>query len=159
MSLAEVLPPVNAALNTTSAVLLLLGFAAIRRGRRERHRALMLAALGASALFLAGYLTRLALTGTTRFPGEGALRGFYLTVLGTHTVLAAAAAPMILRTLYLALRGRFADHRRIARWTLPAWVYVSVTGVVVYVMLYHPTLTRSEAPREERSSQEASRAR
>ncbi len=137
MSLGEVLPSVNATLNGLAFVLLLLGYVAIRRGHRERHRALMLSACGASALFLVGYLTRIALTGTHRFPGEGPLRAVYLAVLTSHTILAALAAPLVLRTLFLGLRARFPNHRRIARWTLPIWMYVSVTGVVVYVMLYH----------------------
>lgn len=137
MTLAELLPPVNAALNATSATLLLAGFVAIRRGRRALHRGLMLAACGSSILFLASYLTRMALTGTHRFPGDGALRLAYLAILLTHTALAALAAPLVLRTLFLAFRARFPDHRRIARATLPVWMYVSVTGVVVYVMLYH----------------------
>ncbi len=136
MALADALPTVNAALNATSAVLVVLGFRAIRAGRRETHRAFMLAAVASSVLFLAGYLTRIALTGTHRFPGGGALRAAYLAVLGSHTLLAALAAPLVLWTLSLALRTRFADHRRIARWTLPVWLYVSVTGVVVYVLLY-----------------------
>ncbi len=137
MSLGEVLPGVNATLNATSAVLLLAGFAAIRRGRREVHRGLMLAACASSLLFLASYLTRIALTGTHRFPGGGGLKAAYLAILLSHTVLAALAAPLILRTLFLAFRARFPDHRRIARLTLPIWMYVSVTGVAVYVMLYH----------------------
>jgi len=137
VTLADALPTVNATLNAASAALVVLGFRAIRRGRRERHRALMLAAVGCSTLFLAGYLTRMALTGTHRFPGEGALKALYLAVLASHTLLAALAAPLVLRTLFLALRGRFPDHRRIARVTLPVWLYVSVTGVVVYAMLYH----------------------
>jgi putative membrane protein len=137
VTLGDVLPSVNAALNATSAVLLVLGFRAIRAGKWQRHRALMLAALGSSVLFLAGYLTRVALTGTHPFPGKGAFRAVYLAVLASHTLLAAAAAPLILRTVFLALRSRFPDHRRIARATLPVWLYVSVTGVVVYVMLYH----------------------
>ena len=137
MAVADVLPTVNAALNATSAVLVVLGFRAIRAGRRERHRALMLAAVASSVLFLAGYLTRIALTGTHRFPGGGALRAAYLAILGSHTLLAAVAAPLVLWTHSLALRTRFGDHLRIARWTLPVWLYVSVTGVVVYVMLYH----------------------
>jgi putative membrane protein len=137
VTLAEVLPPVNATLNGTSALLVLLGWRAIRAGERERHRTLMLAAFASSVLFLAGYLTRVALTGTHAFPGSGALRAVYLAVLASHTLLAAAAAPMVLRTLFLALRDRFPDHRRIARFTLPIWMYVSVTGVAVYVMLYH----------------------
>jgi putative membrane protein len=136
VTLAEVLPPVNATLNGTSALLVLLGWRAIRAGERERHRALMLAAFASSVLFLAGYLTRMALTGTHAFPGGGALRAVYLAVLASHTLLAAAAGPMVLRTLFLAVRERFPDHRRIARFTLPIWMYVSVTGVAVYVMLY-----------------------
>jgi putative membrane protein len=145
MTLAELLPTVNAALNLVSATLLFAGWRAIRRGDRERHRQLMLAAVSSSALFLVSYLTRVALTGTHRFPDDGALRAVYLVVLLTHTVLAAAAAsllappppPLVLRTVFLSLRDRIGEHRRIARWTLPIWMYVSVTGVVVYVMLYH----------------------
>ncbi|HEX9398701.1 MAG TPA: DUF420 domain-containing protein [Anaeromyxobacter sp.] len=136
MTVADVLPSVNATLNGTSAVLLVLGFRAIRAGRRERHRALMLAAFGSSLLFLAGYLTRIALTGTHAFPGSGAMRVVYLSILASHTVLAVVAAPLILRTLFLAFRARFPDHRRLARATLPVWLYVSVTGVAVYVLLY-----------------------
>jgi putative membrane protein len=136
-ALAEVLPSVNAALNGAAFVLLLLGWRAIRRGDRARHRALMLSALGCSALFLAGYLTRVALTGTHRFPGGGALRIAYLAVLGSHTVLAVVCLPLVLRTLWLALHERFDEHRRIARFTFPIWAYVSVTGVTVYVVLYH----------------------
>lgn len=137
MTLAEVLPPVNATLNGTSALLVVLGWRAIRAGERERHRAFMLAAFGASVLFLVAYLTRVALTGTHAFPGGGALRAVYLVILASHTVLAAAAAPMVLRTLFLGVKARFPDHRRLARFTLPIWLYVSVTGVAVYVMLYH----------------------
>jgi putative membrane protein len=137
MTVADALPTVNATLNAASATLVVLGFRAIRRGDRRRHRALMIAALACSAVFLAGYLTRMALTGTHRFPGEGALRLVYLAVLASHTVLAAVVAPLVLRTVFLALRARFPDHRRIARATLPVWLYVSLTGVVVYVMLYH----------------------
>lgn len=137
MTLAEALPTVNASLNALSAALLLAGWRAIRAGRRERHRALMLSALACSALFLVGYLTRIALTGTHRFPGGGALRAAYLALLGSHTLLAAAALPLVLRTLHLALRGRFDSHRRLARWTFPVWLYVSVTGVAVYLVLYH----------------------
>ncbi len=137
MTLAEALPPVNAALNATSAVLLALGYRAIRAGHLRRHRALMLAAVATSTVFLASYLTRVALTGTHRFPGGGALRAAYLVLLGSHTLLAALAAPLVLRTLFLALRARFPAHRRIARVTLPVWLYVSVTGVLVYAVLYH----------------------
>jgi putative membrane protein len=136
-ALAEVLPSVNAALNGSAFVLLLLAWRAIRRGDRTRHHALMLSALGCSAVFLVGYLTRVALTGTHRFPGEGALRAAYLAVLASHTLLAVVCLPLVLRTLYLALGERFTEHRRIARVTFPIWAYVSVTGVVVYAMLYH----------------------
>lgn len=137
MTLGELLPSVNATLNGASAVLLVAGFVAIRRGRPELHRALMLSACASSILFLASYLTRMALTGTHRFPGTGALRTAYLAILLSHTVLAALAAPLVLRTLFLAFRARFPAHRRVARATLPIWLYVSVTGVAVYVLLYH----------------------
>ena len=136
MNLGEILPPVNAVMNATSAVLIFLGWRAIRAGDRTRHRALMLSALAVSALFLVGYLTRVALTGTHRFPGTGALRSAYLLLLGSHTVLAAAIVPLIGFAIYYAWKGRFEAHRRVARYTLPAWLYVSVTGVLVYFMLY-----------------------
>jgi uncharacterized membrane protein YozB (DUF420 family) len=136
MTLGQILPPVNASLNATSALLLFLGWRAIRGGQRIRHRNLMLTALATSALFLVGYLTRVALTGTHRFPGEGWLRAGYLLLLGSHTILAAAIVPLIAVTLWLAWKGRFDAHRRVARFTFPAWLYVSVTGVLVYVMLY-----------------------
>lgn len=136
MSAEALLPAWNAALNATSAVLLVAGYRAIRDGRRERHQRLMVAAVAVSALFLVSYLTRVALTGTHRFPGDGPLKWLYLAILLSHTVLAAAAAPMALRTLFLGWRGRFADHRALARWTFPVWLYVSVTGVLVYLLLY-----------------------
>lgn len=133
---ATLLPALNALLNATSAGLLFLGWRAIRAGRRRVHQRFMLAACGSSALFLAGYLTRIALTGTHRFPGEGALRAAYLLLLGSHTILAALALPLVLRTLQLSLTSRFTAHRRVARVTFPVWIYVSITGVAVYVMLY-----------------------
>ena len=126
----------NAALNATSGTLLFLGWRAIRGGRRETHKRLMLAACATSLVFLGCYLARVALTGTHRFPGDGALRAGYLALLASHTVLAALTAPLAVRTLWLPLRARFPEHRRIARVTLPIWMYVSVTGVAVYVMLY-----------------------
>lgn len=131
------LPSFNAVLNATSAVCLACGYAAIRSKKVALHRALMLSALTASTVFLAGYLTRMYLTGTHRFPAVGAWKTFYLVLLFTHMVLAIALLPLILRTLQLALTGRFAAHRRMARITWPIWMYVSVTGVVVYWMLYH----------------------
>jgi putative membrane protein len=135
--LADLLPTLNALLNASCAALLVAGFVAIRRGRRDLHRRLMYGALGTSALFLASYLTRVALTGTHRYPGTGLARTIYLTVLATHTVLAALVVPLVLWTVHLAaVRQRFQAHRRIARITLPIWLYVSVTGVAVYLMLY-----------------------
>jgi len=130
------LPTLNAVLNATSACLLTAGFVLIRRGRREAHRAAMLAAVATSALFLVCYLVYHARVGSVRFTGEGAIRTAYFGVLISHTVLAAAIVPLVLVTLARALRGRFDTHRAIARVTLPLWVWVSVSGVVVYWMLY-----------------------
>ena len=132
------LPTVNAALNATSAVLLSLGYVAIRRRAVRLHRGCMLGAFVASTLFLVSYVTYHVQVGTTRFPGEGWVRPVYFSILGTHTLLAACIPPLALTTLVLALRGRFERHARLARWTFPTWLYVSVTGVVIYVLLYHP---------------------
>lgn len=130
------LPTLNASLNALAAGLLLLGYAAIRSGRREVHRRLMLAALCTSAAFLASYLVYHFQVGSVRFTGQGTVRAVYLSILLTHTVLAAASVPLVGATLFKALSGRFESHRRWARWTLPVWAYVSVTGVVIYWMLY-----------------------
>jgi uncharacterized membrane protein YozB (DUF420 family) len=130
------LPALNAALNTASAVLLVTGYRLVRGGRREAHRRAMLAALATSTLFLVSYLAYHAQVGSVRFTGQGALRTFYFSILVSHTVLAAAIVPLVLVTLARALRGRFDAHRGLARYTLPLWLYVSVTGVVVYLMLY-----------------------
>jgi putative membrane protein len=135
MTLAEFLPTMNAAMNATSAAALFAGFWAIRKRRPQLHWKFMVGAFVASAIFLVGYLTRFALTGVHHY--QGPFRSFYLVLLGTHTVLAVVALPLILRTMWLsAVRRRFAAHARIAVWTFPVWAYVSVTGVVVYVMLY-----------------------
>ena len=131
------LPTLNAVLNGTSAVLLASGYVAIRRRRVRVHRACMAAVFTTSIVFLASYLTYHLQVGTTRFAGQGWSRPIYFTILGTHTLLAACIPPLAVITLTFALRGRFARHVRLARWTLPAWFYVSVTGVVIYVMLYH----------------------
>ena len=136
-ALGNLLAPVNAGLNLLSACFLVAGFVQIKNGRIERHRAMMLGAVISSALFLVFYLTRFALTGTHRFAGEGAARVFYLALLFSHMVLAAAVVPLVLRLLYLAFHERFVEHRRLARWTWPVWMYVSVTGLLVYVLLYH----------------------
>jgi uncharacterized membrane protein YozB (DUF420 family) len=130
------LPTVNAALNATAALLLVLGYFFIRRGMIKHHRACMIAAFIVSTLFLASYLTYHAQVGSRRFTGTGAIRTVYLTILLTHTVLAALVPPMAIVTLVRALRERFDRHVPLARWTLPIWLYVSVTGVVVYLMLY-----------------------
>lgn len=135
--LADVLPALNASLNATSAVLVVAAWRAIRAHRVERHRRLMLAAVATSGLFLVLYLVRWSLTGTHRFEGPDLLRAVYLVILVTHMFLAMAVVPLVLTAVYLGLRRRDAAHRRVVRWTLPIWLYVSVTGVVVYVMLYH----------------------
>lgn len=137
----EDLPAVNACLNSLSAVLVLVGYFAIRARKIILHKALMLSAVVVSALFLASYLYyHFAVKGgqPTRFPSDAAPNAaiVYYGILLTHTVLAIAAAPMVLVTVYLGLRDRLARHVRLAWWTLPIWLYVSVTGVVVYVMLY-----------------------
>ena len=135
MSVSD-LPALNAALNGTAALLLLAGWWNIRRGRIEIHRRFMIAAFGTSALFLVSYVTYHALAGSRPFGGTGWVRPLYFTILLTHIVLAAAILPMSLLTLVLGLRRDDARHRRLARWTLPLWLYVSVTGVVIYLMLY-----------------------
>lgn len=136
MTLPETLAMLNACINGTVAVLLGAAYASIRRGRVRDHRRLMLGAFGLSCLFLVSYLTRMAIAGDTPFRGEGLLRPLYFTILITHVLLAMAVVPLVLRTLYLALKERFGEHKRIARITFPVWMYVSVTGVVVYLMLY-----------------------
>jgi putative membrane protein len=130
------LPALNATLNATSAVLLTAGWILIRRGRIAQHRAVMITAFVTSVLFLISYLTYHAQVGSVRFTKEGPIRAVYFTILLTHTVLAVTIVPLVLITLTRGLRARYDRHRKIARWTLPLWLYVSVTGVVVYLMLY-----------------------
>ncbi|GIX48112.1 MAG: membrane protein [Candidatus Tectimicrobiota bacterium] len=130
------LPLLNAVLNSASAVLLSAGFVAIRRQRVAVHRGCMLAACATSVLFLASYLTYHAQVGSKPFPGQGPVRLVYFAILISHTVLAAAVVPLAGTTLVRALRAQWWRHRRLARWTLPLWLYVSVTGVVIYLMLY-----------------------
>jgi putative membrane protein len=132
----EDLPKLNAVLNATAAVLLVCAFILIRRGRREAHKRVMLAAFTVSVLFLISYLTYHAQVGSVRYPHLGAIRSVYLSILFTHTVLAAAVPVLAIVTLRRGLRANFVRHKAIARWTLPIWLYVSVTGVVVYLMLY-----------------------
>ena len=136
MSISD-LPTLNAILNSISALLLTVGYGFIKRKNRNAHRACMIAAFATSTLFLISYLIYHFNVGSVKFQGQGAIRTVYFAILLTHTVLAAAIVPMILMTFARALKGNFSRHRAIARWTLPAWLYVSVTGVVVYLMLYH----------------------
>jgi uncharacterized membrane protein YozB (DUF420 family) len=135
MSLTD-LPHLNALLNTTSSVLLALGYYFIRRKRKLLHKRMMVAALITSTLFLISYLLYHYNVGSVRFQGVGTIRTVYFAVLISHTILAVAVPPLAVITLIRALRERFDKHKRIARWTLPIWFYVSLTGVIVYVMLY-----------------------
>lgn len=131
------LASLNATFNTIAAVSALLGYRAIKAKRVERHKRFMLTAFGASCLFLTSYLTRIVMYGDTKFMGEGALRWAYLAILISHVLLSIATVPLVLRTLFLGLNMRVEEHRPIARFAYPIWVYVSVTGVIVYAMLYH----------------------
>lgn len=142
MNFIFTLPHLNALLNTISGLFLVAGYIFIRRRQTSAHRACMIAAFTTSTLFLICYVTYHSLLayylgqGPTRFRGEGLVRPVYFTILITHTILAMVVAPFILATLYRAWRGQFAKHTRLARWTFPTWLYVSVTGVIVYLMLY-----------------------
>jgi len=130
-------PTINATLNGASAILLFTGHSLIKRGRMAAHRAVMIAAVISSSLFLSCYLYYHAHVGSVRFQGHGWSRPVYFTILISHTTLAIAIVPLVIITLIRALRERFDRHRAIARWTYPLWLYVSITGVVIYVMLYH----------------------
>jgi len=130
------LPTLNALLNGIGACLLCIGYVFIRRGRITAHRVCMTAAFGVSVLFLVSYLTLHANVGSTPFTGTGWVRTFYFFVLITHIVLAALVPFLALATLWRAWRERFDDHVRLARWTLPIWLYVSLTGIIVYLMVY-----------------------
>lgn len=132
----EKLPALNAVLNSLSALLLCSGYLAIRRGRRDLHIRLMVAALSASVLFLASYLTYHYLQGSTKYARHDWTRPVYFAILLSHTILAVVNVPLVVMTVVRAARKRFDAHRRIARWALPVWLYVSVTGVAVYLMLY-----------------------
>ena len=139
----EIFPHLNAGLNAVSSIFLLFGFYFIMTAQVRKHRACMLTAASLSAVFLVSYLSHHALrtyyfgVGPTRFTGEGIARPIYFTILTSHTILAAVVAPLVLLTLFRALKGEFDKHKNIARFTYPIWLYVSVTGVVVYVFLYH----------------------
>ena len=136
-ALGALLARTNATLNLSSGVLLVVGWVFIRRGDVRRHRLSMLGAVTTSSLFLIFYVTRFAITGTHSFAGVGVAKMVYLGILFSHMILAVLIVPCVLRLLYLVWKERFGDHRRLARWVFPAWLYVSITGFVVYVMLYH----------------------
>lgn len=129
------MPAVNASLNATAATLLCLGFVAIRRKRPDLHRYLMTSAFAASALFLVGYIAYHYVHGDTKYPGTGTIRTVYLAILASHVLLSMAVVPLCLTTFYFAYKKAFQRHRRVARWTLPIWLYVSVTGVIIFWML------------------------
>jgi uncharacterized membrane protein YozB (DUF420 family) len=133
----SIFPAINATLNATSAILLITGRTLIARGRVAAHRAVMITAFVASILFLISYLYYHAHVGSVHFRGAGWSRPVYFTILTSHTILAIVIVPMILITLSRGLKQRYPQHRSIARWTFPLWLYVSVTGVVIYTMLYH----------------------
>lgn len=130
------LPAINATLNATAAMLLIWGYFLIRRKRIQTHRKVMLSAFAVSTAFLVCYLVYHFQVGSVRYQKTGTVRAIYLSILATHTILAAAVPPLAIVTLNRGLSARFDKHRRIARWTLPIWLYVSITGVVVYLMLY-----------------------
>lgn len=130
------LPTVNSVLNFSAAVCLFLGWRFIKKGNIEAHKKTMITAFCISSVFLASYLYHHYHAGSTRFTGQGWIRWVYFSILLSHTVLAMAAAPMAIATLFRGLRGNFDAHKRLARWTWPIWMYVSVTGVVIYLMLY-----------------------
>jgi len=134
----ERFPALNASLNLLTTALLITGYVFMRRGRIRRHRMVMIAALICSALFLTSYLWYHAHVGSKPYPGEGWPRRIYLAILLSHTLLAAAVPPLALITLTRGLRGTVPAHRRIARWTFPIWLYVSATGVLIYLLLYRP---------------------
>lgn len=134
--LGDTLALVNALLNATSALALLVGFVMIKRRAVHAHRRAMVTALGASTLFLVFYLTRVGLTGTHEFAGQGTARVAYLAILFSHMVLAVLIVPLVIRLLYLVRHRRYHDHARLARWVFPVWAYVSATGLIVYLMLY-----------------------
>jgi uncharacterized membrane protein YozB (DUF420 family) len=133
------LPAINASLNALSGILLLVGFTLIRARRIAQHRRVMLAAFTTSSVFLICYIVYHAQVGSVRFTRQGFVRPLYFTILVTHVTLAATVLPLAIVTLTRGLKGRYAQHRRLARWTFPIWLYVSVTGVLVYVLLYQPT--------------------
>ncbi len=137
VDLVPYMPPFQAAANTLSILLLSAGYHFIRSGNRVMHRNCMVAALAVSAIFLVSYLTYHHLVGYAPFAGQGWIRPIYFTLLGSHIVLAAVIVPLVLMTVWFAARGNFSRHPKIARWTLPIWLYVAISGVVVYILGFH----------------------
>ena len=137
MDPAVTLPRMLAGLNAVSATLLVTALVAIKQGLRQRHKRLMVINLGVSAMFLVVYVSQWLLVGHQRFPGDDWVRTLFLCILTSHTILAVTLVPLVLRTFFLGFKQRFAEHRRIARWTFPIWLYISVTGVVIYWMNHH----------------------
>lgn len=137
MDLVEILPPIQASLNVTAATLMSVGFYFIRRGNRSAHKACMISALAVSTLFFIFYLYYHSQVGNIPFAGQGAIRPIYFSVLITHVLLAAAIVPLVITTVSFVLRGKFFQHRKVARWTLPIWLYVSITGVLIYFLAFH----------------------
>ena len=136
-AIADLLPHLSVSLNLVIGTLIIAGYVAIRQGRRERHRRLMLAAVGVGGLFLVSYLAQTLIRGHSRFPGDDWVRTAFVVILGTHTLLSVAVVPLVITTAVLGIRGRFPVHRRIARITFPIWLYVELTGVVIYWMNNH----------------------
>ncbi len=137
MDPAVTLPRMLAGLNAVSATLLVTALVAIKQGLRQRHKRLMVINLGVSAMFLVVYVSQQVLVGHQRFPGDDWVRTLFLCILTSHTILAVTLVPLVLRTFFLGFKQRFDEHRRIARWTFPIWLYISVTGVVIYWMNHH----------------------
>ncbi|HUV21790.1 MAG TPA: DUF420 domain-containing protein [Gammaproteobacteria bacterium] len=135
--LIRLMPPFQAAMNALATVLLSVGYYFIRSGNRTMHRVCMSVTLAISSVFLVSYISYHAMVGYQPFAGEGLIRPVYFTLLGSHIVLAAVVVPLVLLTLWFAARGNFDRHPRIARWTLPVWLYVSVSGVVIYLLGFH----------------------
>ena len=137
MDMVTYLPHIQAALNATTASLLAAGYYFIRRENRSAHRACMIGAAGVSAVFMICYLIYHANIGNIPFAGQGAIRPFYFTILVSHVILAALNVPLVVTTLVYAGRGKFVSHRRVALWSLPVWIYVSITGLLVYLLAFH----------------------
>jgi putative membrane protein len=137
MDVLQILPEILVALNVCATALLVLGWRAIRSGQRERHRALMLSNLGVAVLFLIVYLTQVAIAGHERFPGDGWSKTVFMVILASHTILAVSLVGLVPRTVYLAWKERFVEHRRLARVTIRIWLYVTVTGIAIYAMIHH----------------------